>query len=157
MSVSYETSSTIHTSILQNERFVRDFLQKSRGKPHRSTHIKQPCQAVSRFQPLETSLRLPRKFTHPRPRAHKVLRLPRNVASATPRNLTIPCACYEIGLPHLNSDLPRKHSVVKSSSTLQDPAFPRDSSLFHTNLTGHASMQNALQKSSERLTTVAER
>ena len=31
---------------LQNERFVRDFLQKSSGNTHRSTHITQPCQAV---------------------------------------------------------------------------------------------------------------
>ena len=38
---------------LQNERFVRDFLQKSSGNTHRSTHITQPCQAVSRFQPLQ--------------------------------------------------------------------------------------------------------
>ena len=43
---------------LQNERFVRDFLQKSSGNTHRSTHITQPCQAVSRFQPLQT------KFAH---------------------------------------------------------------------------------------------
>ena len=40
---------------LQNERFVRDFLQKSSGNTHRSTHITQPCQAVSRFQPLQTT------------------------------------------------------------------------------------------------------
>ena len=87
-SVSYETSSKSHTSSLQNERFVRDFLQKSHvkspkrafctrlaqkltcqslqnerfardflqkssGNTHRSTHITQPCQAVSRFQPLQ--------------------------------------------------------------------------------------------------------
>ena len=88
-SASYETSSKSHTSSLQNERFVRDFLQKSRvkspkrafrtrlppkltcqslqnedfvrdflqkssGNTHRSTHITQPCQAVSRVQPLQT-------------------------------------------------------------------------------------------------------
>ena len=40
---------------LQNERFVRDFLQKSSGNTHRSTRITQPCQAVSRFQPLQTT------------------------------------------------------------------------------------------------------
>ena len=89
-SVSYETSSKSHTSSLQNERFVRDFLQKSRVKSpkrafrsrlpqkltcqslpnedfvrdflqkssrstHQSTHIMQPCQAVSRFQSLQTT------------------------------------------------------------------------------------------------------
>ena len=40
---------------LQNEHFVRDFLQKSSGNTHWSTHITQPCQAVSRFQPLQTT------------------------------------------------------------------------------------------------------
>ena len=36
---------------LQNDHVVRDFLQKSSGKPRSThTHIKQPCQAVSRFQ-----------------------------------------------------------------------------------------------------------
>ena len=40
---------------LQNERFGRDFLQKSSENTHRSTHITQPCQAVSRFQPLQTT------------------------------------------------------------------------------------------------------
>ena len=89
-SISYETSSKSHTSSLQNERFVRDFLQKSHvkapkrafrtrlpqkqtrqtlqnerfvrdflpkssGNTHRSTPIAQPCQAVSRFQPLQTT------------------------------------------------------------------------------------------------------
>ena len=46
-SVSYETSSKIHTSSLQNERFVRDFLQKS--------HVKSPKRAFR--------TRLPPKFT----------------------------------------------------------------------------------------------
>ena len=89
-SVSYETSSKSHTSSLQserfvrdflkkphvespkrafrtrlpqkltcqslqNERFIRDFLQKSSGNTHRSTHVTQSCQAVSRFQPLQTT------------------------------------------------------------------------------------------------------
>ena len=54
-SVSHETSSKSHTSSLQNERFVRDFLQKSSGNTHRSTHITQPCLAISRFQPLQTT------------------------------------------------------------------------------------------------------
>ena len=54
-SVSYETSSKSHASSLKNERFVRDFLQKSSGNTHRSTHITQPCQAISRFQPLQAT------------------------------------------------------------------------------------------------------
>ena len=80
-SVSYETSSESHASSLQNERFVRDFLQKSHVRsPKRAfrtrlpqkvtrqvsktsvsyktsskTHMTQPCQAVSRVQPLQTT------------------------------------------------------------------------------------------------------
>ena len=100
---------------LQNERFARDFLQKSSGNTHRSTHITQPCQAVSRFQPLQTTpahtpttavtsttthnLTIPcachESFRIHTSNAHKVLRLPRNVNSVTPRNLTISCACHE--------------------------------------------------------------
>ena len=104
---------------LQNERFVRDFLQKSSGNTHRSTHITQPCQAVSRFQPLQTTSahtpipmgqrhsplpqlttsRFPAPATNLSPSTRltrtKVLRLPRNVTSLTPRNLAIPCACHE--------------------------------------------------------------
>ena len=105
-SVSYESSSKSHTSSLQNERFVRDILQNSHvkvcktsvsyetsskkpsGNTHRSTHVTQPCQAVSRFQPSkqhpltrqsqwdsdihlyhnsqpDDSLRLPRIFPRP--------------------------------------------------------------------------------------------
>ena len=40
---------------LRNKRFVQDFLQKSSGNTHRSTHVKQPCQAVLQFQPLQTT------------------------------------------------------------------------------------------------------
>ena len=68
-SVSYETSSKSHASSLKNERFVGDFLQKSHVKsPKRAFRTRlppkvqrkhpsepQPCQAVSRFQPLQTT------------------------------------------------------------------------------------------------------
>ena len=106
---------------LQNEHFVRDFLQKSSGNTHRSTHITQPCQAVSRVQPLQTTpvhtpipvstvtatftsttthdLTIPcpchKSFRIHASNARKVLRLPRNVTPVTPRNLTVPCACHE--------------------------------------------------------------
>ena len=48
--------------------------------------------------------------------AHKVLRLPRNVTSVTPRNLTIPCACHENRTstpqnPHKVLRLPRKVTI----------------------------------------------
>ena len=129
---------------LQNERFVRDFLQKSSGNTHQSTHITQPCQAVSRFQPLQTTSAhtpIPMRQRHsPLPQlttsrfpapatnlcgihtsdAHKVLRLPRNVTSLTPRSLTIPCACHEnrtstLQNPHEVLRLPRKVKVTISS------------------------------------------
>ena len=122
---------------LQNERFARDFLQKSTGNTHRSTHITQPCQAVSRFQPLQTTpahtnvtATFTSTTTHNLPipcachesfrvhtsKAHKVLRLPRNVTSVTPRNLTIPCACHENRTstpqkPHKVLRLPRKVTI----------------------------------------------
>ena len=48
--------------------------------------------------------------------AQKVLRLPRNVTSLTPRNLTIPCACHEnctstLQIPHEVLRLPRKVTI----------------------------------------------
>ena len=48
--------------------------------------------------------------------AHKVLRLPRNVTSLTPCNLTIPCACHEnrtstLQSPHEVLRLPRKVTI----------------------------------------------
>ena len=64
----------------ENEHFARDFLQKSSGKPHRSTHIKESCQAVPRFQPL----------------AHTPIPIfLATFTSTSTRNLTIPCACHE--------------------------------------------------------------
>ena len=171
-SVSYETSSKSHASSLQNARFVRDFLQKSRvkspkrafrarlppkltcqslqnedfvrdflqkssGNTHRSTHITQPCQAVSRVQPLETTpvnpnvtatftsttthdLTIPcachESFRIHTSNAHKVLRLPRQVTSVTPRNLTISCAYHKNCTsthqkPHKVLRLPRKVTI----------------------------------------------
>ena len=116
---------------LQNERFVRDFLQKSSGNTHRSTHITQPCQAFSRFHanpnvtatftsttthPLTIPCACHESFRVHTSNAHKVLRLPRNVTSVTPRNLTIPCACHENRTstpqnPHKVLRLPRKVTI----------------------------------------------
>ena len=108
-SASYETSSKVHASSLQNERLVQDFLQKSRVQgSHRSTHIKQPCQAVSRFQPpqstpahtpipmsaiLTSTTTRNLRFPAPATKIYVSTRLthtkhrPRTVTSATPRNL----------------------------------------------------------------------
>ena len=157
-SISYETSSKSHTSSLQNERFVRDFLRNSHvkvcktslsyetfsnmssGNTHRSSHITQPCQAVSRFQPLRTTPAhapipmsqsyspLPQLTTSRFPAPAKnlaastrltrasILRLPRSVTSVTARNFTISCACHENltstpQSPHKVLRLPRKVTI----------------------------------------------
>ena len=156
-SVSYETSSISHVSCLQNERFVRDFLQKSHvkvcktsisyetsSKSQAETPIgahtsRSPAKQFRESSPSKqhpftrqshcdsdihfyhnsrphNSLRLPRIFLHPHVNAHKVLRLPRNVTSVTPRNLTIPCACHENRTstpqnPHKVLRLPRKVTI----------------------------------------------
>ena len=119
-SLSYETSSKLTRQSLQNERFVRDFLQKSSGNTHRSTHTHHaalpssfaipgpPNNIRSHANPNVTAtftsttthnLTIPcachESFPIHTSNAHKVLRLPRNVTSLTPRNLTIPCACHK--------------------------------------------------------------
>ena len=62
--------------------------QKSSGKPHGSTHIKQPCQAVLRFQLLQTTpahTPIPMSPRHSRNFA-------RPLASTPPKY----CACHEM-------------------------------------------------------------
>ena len=144
--------------VLQNERFVRDFLKTHMSKsakrafrtrlpqkvkrkhPSEHTHITQPCQAVSRFEPSKQhpltrqsqcnsdihlyttthNLTIPcachESFRVHTSNAHKVRRLPRNVTSVTPCNLTIPCACHENRTstpqtPHKVLRLPRKVTI----------------------------------------------
>ena len=137
-SVSRETSSKSHTSSLQNERFVRDFLKNS--------HVK-VCKTSVSYEPSSFAIPAPQNNTrsHANPNvtatltsttthnitipcschesfrvhasnAHKVLRLPRNVTSVTPRNLTIPCPCHENRTstpqnPHKVLRLPRKVTI----------------------------------------------
>ena len=90
---------------LQNERFVRDFLQKSSGNTHRSTHITQPCQAVSRFQPLQTT-----SAHTPIPMGQRHSPLPQlttsrfpapatNLSPSTRLTRTKYCACHEMSPP----------------------------------------------------------
>ena len=103
-SVSFETSSKTHMSksAKLNERFARGFLQKSSGKLHRSTHIKQPCQAVSRFQPLQTTpahTPIPMSQRHSPPPQLTTSRFhaPATKLSASTRlTRTKYCACREI-------------------------------------------------------------
>ena len=97
-SVSYETSSKsqaetpigAHTSRSP----AKQFRDSSPSKQHPLTRQSQCDSDIHLYhdsQPHD-SLHLPRIF--PRPQ-HRVLRLPRNVTSVPPRNLTIPCACHE--------------------------------------------------------------
>ena len=90
---------------LQNERFVRDFLQKSSGNTHRSTHITQSCQAVSRFQPLQTT-----SAHTPIPMGQRHSPLPQlttsrfpapatNLSPSTRLTRTKYCACHEMSPP----------------------------------------------------------
>ena len=116
-SVSYETSSKSHTSSPQNERFVRDFLQKSHVKsPKRAFRTRLPhkltCQSLQneRFvrdflQKSSGNTHRSTRITHP---CQAVLRSPPNntrshanpnvtatFTSTTTHNLMIPCAYHE--------------------------------------------------------------
>ena len=81
---------------LQNERFVRDFLQKSSGNTHRSTHITQPCQAVSAHTPIPMGQRhspLPQLTTSRFPAPAT------NLSPSTRLTRTKYCACHEMSPP----------------------------------------------------------
>ena len=146
-SVSYETSSKSHASRLQDERFVRDFLQKSRVKsPKRfvrdflqKSHIKSPKRVFRTRLPPKSRVRvkspkrafctrLPPKVKrkHPSEHTHHAAPpssfAPRNVTCVTPRNLTIPCACHEnrtstLQNPHKVLRLPRKVTISSHVSS----------------------------------------
>ena len=90
-SVSRETSFKTHTSSLQNERyehFVQDALQ--------------PCEAVSRFQPLQTTpahTPIPMSQQHLPPPQLATSRLPApatKVYTSTPPTRTKYCTCHEM-------------------------------------------------------------
>ena len=162
-SISYETSSKGHPSILQNEHFVRDFLKNSyfesakqvfhtrlpskvtrqvsktsishetsskthtskspkrafsSGKHHRSTHIKQPCQAFSRFQPLRTT---PARTPIPMSQRHYVsTRLSRTkyCAAEAPHLATsrFPAPATKLALPHLKT--PQSTALATKSDNI---------------------------------------
>ena len=118
-SVSYETSSKSHMSSLQNERFVRDFLQKSCAKsPKRAFRSRLPprltCQSLQNEISYETSSKsqaetpigahthhaaLPSSFASPAPpnntRSHANPTVTATFTSTTTHDLTVPCACHE--------------------------------------------------------------
>ena len=98
-SISHETSFNIHSSSLQNEHFARDFLQNSLVKsPKRAFRARLPqkltlevCKTGTFASTTTRNLTTP-CACHENLRVHtsdmhKVLRLPQNLTSATPRNL----------------------------------------------------------------------
>ena len=129
-SVSYETSSKSHTSSLQNERFVRDFLQKSHVKsPKRAFCTRLPqkltCQSLQneRFARdfLQKSSGNTHRSTHitqpsfaiPAPpndtRSHANPNVTATFTSTTTHNLPIPCACHESFRVHTSN----AHKVLR--------------------------------------------
>ena len=127
---SYETSSKSHTSSLQNERFVRDFLQKSHVKsPKCALRTRLPpkvtCQVsktpkVKRKHPSEHThhAALPSSFASPAPphntRSHANPTVTATFTSTTTHNLTIPCACHESFRIHTSN----AHKVLRLPRTV---------------------------------------
>ena len=111
-SVSYETSSKTHMS-KSAKRAFRTRLPPKVKRKHPSEHTHHaglpssfaspapPNNTRSHANPTVTATFSHESFRVHTSNAHKVLRLPRNVTSVTPRNLTIPCACDEIS-PHVS-------------------------------------------------------
>ena len=131
-SVSYKTSSKSHTSSLQNERFVRDFLQKSHVMaPKRALRTRLP-QKLTAKRAFHT--RLPPKVAQPykqfrdsspsnNTRSHANPNVTATFTSTTTHNLTIPCACHESFRVHTSN----AHKVLR---------LPRNfTSVTHRNLT----------------------
>ena len=98
---SHETSSKSHTSSLQNERFVRDFLQKSHVKsPKRTFRTRLPPKVKRKHTSEHTRHAAPpSSFAIPVPpnntRSHANPNVTATFTSTTTHNLTIPCACHE--------------------------------------------------------------
>ena len=146
-SVSYETSSKSHTSSLQNERFVRDFLQKSRCEAARrafrtrlppkvtrqvsktSVSHETSSKSLQRKHPSEHThhAALPSNFAIPAPpndtRSHANPNVTATFTSTTTHNLPIPCACHESFRVHTSN----AHKVLRLSRNV--------TSITHRNLT----------------------
>ena len=119
-SVSYETSSKSHTSSLQNERFVRDFLKKS--------HIKSPKRAFETSSKTHTSksakrafrTRLPPKVKRKQPSEHAHhAALPSSFAIPAPAHTPIPMSQRHSPLPQLTtSRFPAPATNLSASTRL---------------------------------------
>ena len=128
-SASYETSSKSHAARLQDERFVRDFLQKSCVKSQtRAFRTKFPPK-VQRKHPSEHThhATLPSNFAIPAPpndtRSHANPNITTTFTSTTTHNLRTPCACHESFRVHTSN----AHKILR---------LPRNvTSVTHRNLT----------------------
>ena len=128
-SVSYETSSKSHAARLQDERFVRDFLQKSRVKSQKRAFRTRLPPKVQRKHPSEHThhAALPSNFAIPASpndtRPHANPNVTATFTSTTTHNLPIPCACHESFRVHTSN----AHKVLR---------LPRNvTSVTHRNLT----------------------
>ena len=134
-SVSYETSSKSHASSLKNERFARDFLQKSHVKsPKRAFRTRLPPK-VQRKHPSEHThhAALPSNFAIPAPpndtRSHANPNVTATFTSTITHDLAIPCACHESFRIHTSNvhkvlRLPRNVTSVTPPSHLATSRFP---------------------------------
>ena len=136
-SLSYETSSKTPTSKSATRAFRTRLPPKVKRKhPSEHTHhaalpssfaIPAPPNNIRSHANSQAhdSLRCNDSFRVHTSNAHKVLCLPRNVTSVTPRNLTIPCACHENRTstppnPHKVLRLPRKSDNIISCELQQN-------------------------------------
>ena len=132
-SISYETSSKSHGEP-PSEHTHQAALPSSFADSSPSAHTPIPMSqrqspppqlATSRFPATATKLSVSTRLTS---NARKVLRLPRTVTSATPRNLTLACACHENRIstpqsPHRGLlRLPRKVTISYHVSFNKHPA-----------------------------------
>ena len=154
VSVSRETPSKSHASRLQDERFVQDFLQKSRVKsPKRAfrdflqkSHVKSPKRAfrtrlppkVKRKHPSEHThhAALPSSFATPAPpnntRTHANPNVTATFTSTTTHNLTIPAPATNLSAStRLTSTKYCACHEMSPPSHLATSRFPRKSH-FHT-------------------------
>ena len=92
-SVSYETSSKSHASSLKNERFLRDFLQKS--------HVKSPKRAFRTRLPPKVTCQVPKTSVHVKVCKTNVSHETSSKSPPLTRQsqLPIPCACHEMSPP----------------------------------------------------------
>ena len=118
-SISYETSSKSQAETPIGARSpAKQFRESSPSKQYPLTRQSQCDSDIHLYHNSRPhdSLRCHESFRIHTSNAHKVLRLPRNVTSVTPHNLTISCACHESRTstpqnPHKVLRLPRKVTI----------------------------------------------